>query len=76
MFKWLRVVRMGAAGAKRHTNRVDQMAERLVALRAAWRAPSTAVRTAVQTAAPMVASKAGQKAATMERLMAAQTAGL
>ena len=27
LFKWLRVVRMGAASAKNHTNRVDQMAE-------------------------------------------------
>ena len=27
MLKWLRVVRMGAASAKNHTNRVDQMAE-------------------------------------------------
>ena len=27
MFKWLRVVRMGAASAKSHTNRIDQMAE-------------------------------------------------
>ena len=27
MFKWLGVVRMGAASAKSHTNRIDQMAE-------------------------------------------------
>ena len=27
MFKWLRVVRMGAASAKSHTSRVDQMAK-------------------------------------------------